>query len=125
MSIRISTSDHPPAKKRIPTPLLCTVLTVVISFPASPEEVAPSFTEEVLPILANKCFLCHGPDESARKAKLRLDLKDGILGKSREGAPIVKSGDLENSELWWRIAVADDPKDRMPPRESPKSLTDA
>ncbi len=106
-----------------PSRLLLAVA-VVISFAARAETV-PDFNEEVLPILASKCFLCHGPDVSTRKVDLRLDIKDGLFGKSREGIPIVKAGDLENSELWWRVAVADDPKDRMPPKESPKPLTDA
>src|SRR5262245_27669857 len=31
----------------------------------------------VRPVLADRCFVCHGPDERARKADLRLDLPDG------------------------------------------------
>ena len=45
---------------------------------------APDFNRDVRPILAAKCFKCHGPDDAARKAKLRLDTRDGaeaVVGK--------------------------------------------
>jgi len=109
------------------TPLL-SLSAIAMAFGFSTGVVAqtpPDFSEDVLPILASKCLACHGPDASARKVDLRLDIEDGLFGKSREGIPIVKAGDLENSELWWRIGMAEDPKDRMPPKEFPKALTDA
>ncbi len=80
------------------------------------------FTENVLPILASRCFQCHGPDAEDRKVNLRLDTKEGLFGKTREGFPIVQGGNLDMSELWWRL-TAEDRKDRMPPEEFPKSVT--
>ena len=38
-----------------------------------------AFTAKVRPILAKNCFKCHGPDDKARKAKLRLDVRDAAL----------------------------------------------
>src|SRR5690242_11972783 len=42
------------------------------------ETVAPKvdFNFQIRPILADRCFKCHGPDEKARKGKLRLDLAE-------------------------------------------------
>ena len=47
----------------------------------------PDFRREVLPILSDKCFHCHGPSETGRKAGLRLD--------TREGAVAVKGGGVQ------------------------------
>ncbi len=53
--------------------------TAVITLPARGEEPTRTqqdlFTSRVRPILARHCFKCHGPDDKARKAKLRLDLR--------------------------------------------------
>lgn len=78
-------------------------------------EAAPSFSREVLPILSDSCFACHGPDEKARKAKLRLDTEEGA-------AAALKPGDPAGSELYRRL-VAEDPDERMPPVDSHLKVT--
>jgi hypothetical protein len=70
------------------------------------------FSREVLPILSDACFKCHGPDDKARKAKLRLDTKEGLF-RTDEGVTVVKPGDLKGSELVSRITT-DDEDDVMP-----------
>ena len=79
------------------------------------------FNRDVRPLLADRCFPCHGPDKEERKGRLRLDRADGEEGAYREryGGHAIIPGSLEDSELWYRI-TADDPDDRMPPPESPK-----
>ena len=41
---------------------------------------AINFNRDIRPILSNKCFHCHGPDEADRKEELRMDIPDGPLG---------------------------------------------
>lgn len=91
---------------------------------ASVAGAAVSYDQEIRPILSDKCFTCHGPDETAREAELRLDLKEGFEGLSEMGAPIVSPGDPEESELYYRIANPDD-GDRMPPDDYHLKLTDS
>ncbi len=75
------------------------------------------FARDVLPILSDACFKCHGPDEKARKADLRLDTKEDALAK---GGPIVPGKSAE-SRLVERI-TSDDPTEVMPPPKANKKL---
>ncbi|QJW98398.1 PSD1 and planctomycete cytochrome C domain-containing protein [Frigoriglobus tundricola] len=79
-----------------------------------------SYLREVRPILAQHCFRCHGPDEAARKGKLRLDLKDNALA-ARKGKHVIAAGDPHGSLVWERMITEDDSR-RMPPEGAP-SLT--
>jgi hypothetical protein len=80
------------------------------------------FTREIRPILADKCFQCHGPDAGRRKGKLRLDNRQDATAPAASGSPAVAPGRLDESELYQRI-TADDPEERMPPASSKKSLS--
>ena len=85
-------------------------------------QAAPAnFGREVLPILSDHCFKCHGPDEKARKGKLRLDTQAGAL---RLEKPVVVPGKSSKSELVRRI-TSRDPDVTMPPPESNLKLTPA
>ena len=85
-------------------------------------EQAVDFQRDVRPILSDKCFACHGPDAAAREADLRLDLREGALADLGGYAAIVP-GDLDASELIYRIAT-EDQREQMPPADSGLSLTD-
>ena len=82
------------------------------------------FNRDVLPILADHCFACHGFDNAKREAGLRLDLSSGSTQVLESGARAIVPGDLSLSELWKRI-TADDPATHMPPPETGHSLTPA
>ncbi len=68
---------------------------------------AGEFNREVLPILAENCFECHGPDAGRRKADLRLDQR-------------------EDSTDWDKLlakVTASDPDELMPPPTTGKKLS--
>jgi YD repeat-containing protein len=79
------------------------------------------FARDVLPILSDACFHCHGPDEGARKAKLRLDTKDGAF-RERNGITTIVPGKSGESELVRRI-LSNDTDEQMPPPNSNRKLT--
>ena len=79
------------------------------------------YNRDIRPILSENCFSCHGPDEKARKAKLRLDLPADALKEHKTGIPIVP-GDLKKSEAWARITSGDE-DDVMPPPKSHLKLS--
>ena len=96
------------------------VFTVIVlaSAPAADEV---SFSRDVRPLLAARCFACHGPDDEAREADLRLDSHSSATA-DRGGYRAIAPGDAAASELLRRIA-SDDPDERMPPADSGKPLT--
>ena len=79
------------------------------------------FSEDVRPILSDNCFACHGPDEAKRKAKLRLDTREGML-KDLGAYSAVVPLDPQASELVKRI-YSIDPEYQMPPPDTERSLT--
>ncbi len=79
-----------------------------------------SFDRQIRSILSNNCYQCHGPDEKARQADLRLDLEQGMFA-DRDLAT-VKPGDRSGSELFQRIS-SDDADIQMPPPDSGKTLS--
>ncbi len=101
--------------------ILCAFLLVLSAaerVSGQPTESDPvSFIQQVRPLLSDKCFSCHGPDEQTREADLRLDLVETAI----EGGSIVP-GKPEESELVRRI-LCDDPDQRMPPESSHKELS--
>ncbi len=75
------------------------------------------FNRQIRSILSDKCFLCHGPDESTRESGLRLDVRDDAI----ESGALVP-GKPNESELLARI-LSDDPDEVMPPPGTGKTVT--
>lgn len=78
-----------------------------------------SFNFDVKPVLAGKCFSCHGPDEKKREGKLRLDLRESALERKA-----IQPGDPEASELVTRV-FSGDKDEMMPPPDALHQLTPA
>ena len=81
------------------------------------------FVRDVRPILSEHCFKCHGFDDPARQAGLRLDTLDGMRMRLASGHSAVVPGGLAQSELISRITSADDAL-RMPPADVAEPLTE-
>ena len=71
--------------------------------------------------MADKCFACHGPDESKRDSDLRLDTHEGALAEI-DGRHAIVPGKPDESELIRRIA-SQKADERMPPADSNKQLS--
>ncbi len=88
------------------------------------QEQQQRFDQDVRPILSNHCWSCHGPDEVARQAGLRLDRQDSAMAAGESGRFAIVPGKPAESELIARIN-AHDPALQMPPASAKKPITDA
>jgi len=100
------------------------LLAILLSVSALPDISAAEkvdFSRDVLPLLSDACFACHGPDEENRESELRLDSSAGAfadLGGYRALVP----GKPEDSELYRRI-TSHDASDQMPPPDALRQLS--
>ncbi|MFK7779450.1 MAG: DUF1549 domain-containing protein, partial [Gimesia sp.] len=95
---------------------VCFCLLVTDAFGDSPVE----FNRDVRPILSDKCFACHGPDEKSREADLRLDDRKSAIADLGGHRAIVE-GNAKESELIQRIITTDE-SELMPPADHGKPL---
>ena len=98
------------------------VLLPVRSLPAAGLPASVDFNYHIKPLLSDRCFACHGPDEKARKGKLRLDTKEGAFKAVGDGMFVIKAGDPVHSEIVRRI-TSTDPDEVMPPPTSNLALS--
>ncbi len=78
-----------------------------------------SFSREILPILSDNCFYCHGPDKTHQKADLRLDIRADAIA-----AGAIDPEHPDKSEVLLRI-FSNDEEEIMPPPEAHRELSDA
>src|SRR5262245_31991166 len=97
---------------------ICT-LTVVGAAP--PDRI--SFNRDIRPIMSDTCFRCHGPDRIARKADMRLDVREEATSPTRSKHIPIVPGAPEKSEIIARIFA--EGATVMPPKSTHKELTQA
>ncbi len=95
--------------------------TIIILCGLSTATAKVSFNNDIRPLLSNTCLRCHGPDENERKAKLRLDTRAGATANN-DGTRAVVAGNIDASELIYRITT-DDPDELMPPPKAGTRFT--
>lgn len=124
MKLTLSVLSHPRSRSAggLSAFLLLLVAESLLAGAATTEKV--DFNFQIRPILSDRCFKCHGPDEKTRKAKLRLDVEAGARQKleSSGGRASFAPKDLAASEGWRRITTHD-ANDKMPPPESRLTLS--
>lgn len=97
---------------------LATSLLLIAIAPVSAKDI--DFNRDVRPILASKCFHCHGPDDAVRKAGLRLDLHSGAIKELKSGSTAIVPGKPAQSELIARVTTTT--SGVMPPVKMGKPL---
>lgn len=101
-----------PALLRLVFSLLVLVATVETNHA---QESSVNFNRDIRPLLSDRCFHCHGPDEENRKEGLRFDQRDGDEGALNVLVP----GDADASEFYRRL-TSNDPDVVMPPPDAHK-----
>jgi hypothetical protein len=89
---------------------------------AADDKATVSFNRDIRPIFSDTCYRCHGPDKNARKAGLRLDIREEAIKKTKSGVIPINPGKPEESEIVRRIFSSDE-FEAMPPKEAHKILT--
>jgi len=103
--------------------LLLITATGLLGLPATHAQQRIRFDHDVRPILSNHCWSCHGQDESARQAGLRLDQRDAAVAPSEGGSIAIVPGKPTESEIIARIH-SHDPEILMPPANAKKPITE-
>src|SRR5947207_16016720 len=97
------------------------VLVAAVALPVSGAEKL-HFNRDIRPLMSDTCFHCHGPDKNARKAGLRLDIREEALKPAKSGELPIVPGKPEQSEIIKRLFTSDK-DDLMPPEEAHKTFT--
>ncbi len=120
-------TERPDSRSPLPS-IICVVLCTIfwgMSAAASSklDETAVEFNRDIRPILSDKCFACHGPDEKKRLTKLRFDTEEGAFADLGGGRFAIVPDSPGESGLVSRITT-DIEAQRMPPAYSGKKLSE-
>jgi mono/diheme cytochrome c family protein len=91
--------------------------------PISAQDDKMDFGRQIRPLLAEKCFACHGLDGETRATDLRMDTNDGLFAMLESGGVGIVPGDLDKSLIYQRL-TSEDEDERMPPAEAEKQLSE-
>ncbi len=116
---KISLRSYPIGVARALNIFLITIMLAFGSSAVASEEKRVDFAKEILPLLSDKCFVCHGPD-TRKKDLVRLDSFEGAT-RDLGGYKAIDLKALSDSEIIVRMNDSDDP---MPPENAEKQLTD-
>lgn len=110
--------------------ILCVIVVTIFSTQCSSPEKHPlvatyndslpdvvDYNMHVRPILSDKCFNCHGPDDNKRAANLRLDVAEAAYKTLESGMKGIAPGNIDKSEIIHRM-ISEDPELMMPIPES-------
>ena len=103
---------HACAPRTRPTSVIAALFAAICAAPDMARAV--DFDRDIRPVLAAKCFTCHGPDAESRAAGLRLDTFEGATAILKSGLRAIAPGDPAASEILARVAHRD-PDELMPP----------
>ncbi|MEX6688923.1 c-type cytochrome domain-containing protein [Danxiaibacter flavus] len=78
---------------------------------------AMAYNDLVQPILAEKCFSCHGPTK--QKGKLRMDQQELLMKGGKDGV-VIKPGNTDESEIIKRVLLPREDEHHMSPKEKPQ-----
>ena len=101
---------------------LSAIILAVVLVPGLPAEAeipeTVQFNRDVLPILSDHCFKCHGPDKRQRETKQRFDTRAGVERALSKG--FLVPGKPQESELIERLTTDDEDEVMPPPSEKPR-----
>ncbi len=92
---------------------LCLIVVATVFGATDTKPAPPEFNRDIRPIFVENCYACHGPDSAARKADLRLDVREEAI-KAEAFVP----GDPDKSTLIEHVFSG-----AMPPKKTGKTLT--
>lgn len=100
---------------------VCSALMVIPQIAFAEEFAEIDFNQDIRPLLSDRCYSCHGPDENHREGGVRFDLAESVLGEADSGMIPIVPGKPDESEMLARI-LTKDASMQMPPPDSNKSL---